>query len=519
MMKKKVLSLFAVAAFAVALMAGGAWASTLDIAVSDGTTADTDVDATAAGAYVVGSEWLAGQSGVVNVDLGNALPAPGGVAEDRSDILYTPSIDMGVNNVIVVTVANGALAPNTSYGLWDLNLDTPAKVADLVDFVADSNGNYTSLKFKFSAAVMVGHVLVFTEDGVTPAAANAPELRFTSAQLAAGNMTLQVTEAYDDTSLPLSAPLTIAETVAKAIAQLSAKVQYQTALSMYADGNATSVIDVEATPVSRSQFVAEATGDTPTATTSQAQILVASATVNNGINVNAASYTITLNGDQTAIANVELIDNTNSDTDDFTESTNSWSITSTFADNDLTKQGDNGIRITVDGTTIVDTATYTLDLVVHPDESGVADQQSLDDATAFVWTVNAMQARIPYILIETGGSGYSSFIEITNRGDQAANLSLDAVVSNADGSVNITESQNNVTTVPEHSVLVIREADLDTWLTAVDDTDIYRVGLKLTVVAPQNNVDISAYQKDAVGRTAIPVLYNTNNVNDGRVWQ
>jgi len=517
-MMKRFFSVLVIAALAIFVMAGGAWASQIDICQTGNNAVDADTDAQASGAYVVGSEWLAGQSGVVSVDLGYAVPSPGEDPEDRSDIIYVPSIDMGENNMIVVTVTNGALAPNTNYGLWDVSLETPAKVADLVDFIADSNGNYTTLKFKFSSPVTTGDVLVFTEDGLAPAEDNAPELRFTSAQLSAGNMTLQVTEAYDDTGNPLQAPLTSAETVAKAIPQLSAKIQYQSGAGpTYSDGNATSVIDVEADPVSRGKFVAETNGDTTT-TTSQAQILVEEAIVNNGINVDNASYTIRLNGNQDAISNVELI-NGEGGSDDFTEYTDYWRISSTFADYDLTTAGDNGVRITVNGTTVIQTATYSVDLTVDPAEGGVANQQSLDDETAFVWTVNAMQARIPYIIVETGGSNYTSFIEVTNRGSQDASISLDAVITNADGSTTTTENVSNVTTVPANSVLIIRESDLDSWFSAIDDTDLYRVGLLITVVAPQNSIDISAYQKDPVGRTEIPVLYNTNNANDGRVWQ
>jgi len=406
--------------------------------------------------------------------------------------------------------------------LW--NATKGELAADLVDFVADSNGNYTTLKFKFTDAANVGDILGFTEDGTDPDADNRPTLVFTNAQLSAGDMTLQVTEAYDDTGNPLSAPLTAAETVAKKADQLSAKVQYISAVGpVCTDGNATSVIDVESTPTSRSAFVDENTGDFTDSDTSvnasQAQILVEEAAVNNGINVANAAYTITLNGNQDAIDKVELIDNTKGDSDLFTEGTDSWSIDSTFADNDLTIPGDNGIRITVDGSTVINTATYTVDLDVDPDEAGVANQKSLDDETAFVWSINAMQARIPYVIVETGGTSYTSFIEITNRSSQDAEISLDAVVTRASDNTSAVETVSNVVTAPANSVLIIRETDLDDWLTSVDDTDLYRVGLVLTAVAPQNNIDISAYQKDPVGRTDLPVLYNTNNANDGRVWQ
>lgn len=507
-----------VALFVTTMAVGGAWASVLDIAASGATAVDADTDAAASGPYVVGSEWLAGQTGAVSVDLGSAVPSPGVVAADRSDILYVPSIDLGLNNVIVISVVNGALAANTDYGLWDLDLGTPAKVADLVDFETNAYG-YTKLKFKFNAAATVNDVLVLTEDGLLPAAGNAPELLFTSAQLATGPMTLQVTEAYDDTSLPLEAPKTGTETVAKRASQLSAKVQTENGGAGFVDGNSTSTIDVEAAP-SRAKFVAETgNSDTLTPTTSEAAVLVESAIVNNGIIVANAAYTLTLNGNQTAISKVELKDATGSDTDDFTENANNFTLTSTFADNDLTTPDDNVILITVNGTTVVDIANYTVDLVIDPNETGVANQTSLNDALAFAWTVNAMQARIPYMIVETGGDNYTFFMEITNRGANPAEVSLDAVISNADASVNTTETQTNVITLAANSVTIIREADLDTWLTNVDDTQLYRLGLTLTVVAPQNTVDVSAYQLDPSGRTDVPVLYNTNNNGDGRVWQ
>lgn len=508
---KKLFSSCAIALFVVALATSGAWAqSAIDIAAADGNVSDVDVNATAAGAYVVGTEWLAGQVGAVAVDLGNAIPAPGVAAADRSDIYYIPAIDIGVNHSIIITITNGAIAPNVNYVLYD---DVGgAAVATLIDFVADGGGNYTSMTFKFTGAVVTGTEVAMSEDGAAPAAGNRPVLVFTSAQLATGPMTLQVTQAYDDTSLPLNAPLTGPETVAMRTAQLSATVQYQTG-GVFINGNATSVIDVEATPVSRSQFVAEAAGEDTTLTSSTAAVRVASATVNNGVDVTLAAFTVTVNGTQGAIANVDMAGNL------FTPGTNDFTYSSTFALHDLTAAGVGAIDINVNGTSIVETATYTVTLVINPAEAGVADQTSLSQALAYVWTVNAMQARIPYMIAETGGSNYTFFLEITNRGTQSASVSVDAVISDADGTVNGTETANDVMTVPANSVIIVREDDLDSWLTLVDDTQLYRLGLVLTVVAPQNTVDITAYQIDPHGRTAVQVLYNTNNANDGRLWQ
>lgn len=510
-MMKKLFSSCAIALFVVALATGGAWAqSVIDIAAADTNAVDADVAGTAAGAYVVGTEWLTNQgTTAVTVDLGNCMTSPTVGPADRSDILYVPAIDIGINHTIVITVTNGAIAPSVNYGLYD---DTGAtQVADLIDFTADGSGNYTSMTFKFTGAVITGVEIAMTEDGNAPLAANRPTLVFTSAQLATGAMTLQVTEAYDDTSLPLSAPLTAAETVAMRTAQLSATVQYQTGAA-FTNGNATSVIDVEATPVSRSQFVNEGAGEDTTLTSSTAAVRVASATVNNGIDVSLAAFTVTVNGNQSAILNVDMGGNL------FTEGTSDFTYSSTFAIHDLTTAGAGAIDINVDGTSIVETATYTVDLSITP-SGWTSSLTSLDDELAYVWTVNAMQARVPYMICETGGTNYTFFLEITNRGTQSASLSIDAVISDADGTVNTTETQNDVTTVPANSVIIVREADLDGWLTSVDDTQLYRLGLVLTVVAPQNTVDITAYQIDTTGRTAVQVLYNTNNTNDGRLWQ
>ena len=107
----------------------------------------------------------------------------------RSNILYKPTIDLGVNSTFIVTVTNGAIAPNTAYGLWRIAGGAAGLVGDMVDFVADANGNYTSMTFKIVAATAVDAVLAFTEDSLVPGAANRPTLKFTAAQLAAGNMT------------------------------------------------------------------------------------------------------------------------------------------------------------------------------------------------------------------------------------------------------------------------------------------------------------------------------------------
>ena len=467
-------------------MAGAAWASSLSM------TAAT---------YTIGSEWLQGQAGAINVDLGDACPTPGTLPPayvDYADITYTPSIDMGINNVLVVKVTNGALAPNTSYALWD-GVGT-AKVADLVDFIADGSGNYTTLKFKFTATVLVNTVLTFTEDGLVPAAGNAPELVSSTTQLMTGAMTLQVTEAYDDTSLPLQAPLTGAVQVMRTAAQLSASVT-----------SASSVIDVESSP-SRSKFVSEGVGsDTPSTTSSRATVRVFNATVNQGLVLDSNdTYTITVNGNQTAISNIYLPAGAT-----VTEGANSWTIQSNFGANNLI--GGRYLTISVDGTNIVDTTTYTINLVINPDESGVADKTALNGAMAYTWTVNAMQAKVPY-LYHVPGSTWDSVLKVVNEGAASADINVDAIIHNTTDDVYTTASNVSFGSVAAGESVTFNGTDMvDNF--GLDLTKNYHFALTVTVVGPQNGVHMVAQHISPTGRANAPVLYNTRNANDGRVWQ
>jgi hypothetical protein len=146
----------------------------------------------------------------------------------------------------------------------------------------------------------------------------------------------------------------------------------------------------------------------------------------------------------------------------------------------------------------------------------------LDQAIADVWIVNAMQARIPYLLVDTrttGNSGYASFFELTNRSSQTARVSIDAIISNEDSTINVTESKTDALILEANSVTIIRQADLDAYFSLIDNTKLYRVALVLTVVAPQNSVDVTAWHIGPTTRTSAAVLYNTNNAADGRLWQ
>jgi hypothetical protein len=515
MKMKKFLGLLIVFFFVVTMMPGGAWASELDIALADSNAVDfPDVDATPSGPYVVGSEWLAGQSGGVDVDLGNAIQVPGSLqGVDRSDIYYEPSINIALGNTIRITVTNGAIETNTNYGLWASAGAITGRVARLTDFESGPLG-YISMLFQFDFEIDADTVLTLVPDGtLPPSSTNRPTLIFTHDQLTAGEMRLQVTDARDTNGQPLTAPRTGPETVAKRAAQLSAKVQFPTSISTptYSDGPATSVVDVEADP-SRAKFVVEVDGDTPTDIQSIAAVLVEDAIVNDGIFVAASSYILTLNDHQDAIENVQI----GSPVEDFTKVGDSWVLDTTMVNHPLIFPGFNNIVITVSGTQVINIQELTIDLVIDPAETEVNSQQSLSNETAFRWSINAMQAKIPYLALNF--TGFNSFIKVAVEGSNASDLSADAIIWNVTDNVTTTQQAVFIRNLPGPSLETIGEADLMTAF-GLDTSKSYHIELTLTVVAPQNTVQVSAFQKDTVGRTAIPVLYNTNNTADGRSWQ
>jgi hypothetical protein len=505
---KKILGLFFVL-FAVAFV----MSSEVCAASSVSTIASSN------GVYTFGSEWLAGQTADSPVNFNGAVITPGGATTWTSTIQYIPVIDLGINNTIKIRITNGAVKKTSgnTYTLW--NNTTGIRCATMIDYLADGNGNYTEMTFQFlqtvgptAPSVISGATLYMTEDtsGVTD-----PTFVTNFTLLSAGDTQVQVFKATDSTTQNLIAPLTAPASVITKIDQLSAKVQHLVSAS-YEDGNATSVINVEATPISRSKFVDEGILNDTRTTTSEFYVYVTPATVNNGILLDNASYTLTLGGDQTAINRVDL------DGLDFTRGSNQWNLTSTFASHNLRTHSHSDVSIRVNGSTIIDTASYTITLVITPAEAGVGARNVLTQATAAVWTVNAMQARIPYMLVDTrttGNSGYGSFFEITNRSSQDAKVSLDAIISNENGTSNEIETATDVMILPANSVTILRQENLDTWFTKIDNTKLYRVSLVLTVVAPQNMVDVTAWHIGPTTRTSANVLYNTDNILDGRKWQ
>ena len=528
-MKRILSTLFVVIAFTL-MMAIVAQAdsvptvSYLDIAA--GTAWDSDVDATPTGPFVVGSEWLQGQVGVTYLDLGSAIPAPGSSAVDRSNILYAPGVSITVGTSVIFRMTGGAIKANGgTYYLWNNN--AASECATLIDFTVDGNGNYTMMKFLFvessygagQPSMHVFDTASFVRTPAVASATNKPILGVTYAGLSGNSnmMYIKATEAYDVPGNPIAqVPTPNYEILVKMVDQLSADVRYRTGSATCTVGNATSTINVNATP-SRSKFISEgANTDTPNTTHSRFCVQVASAAVNVGIDLSGATYSMTVVGDQTAISGVTL------NSLAFTRTPGvSWTIASNFTAADLRVVGQSDVVFTVDGTTPINPAQYYVTLVINAG-TGYAAKTVLAGVLADVWTINAMQVRIPYLVIDTrtvGNNGFTSFFEVTNRTTLPASVSIDAIVTNATGTATSTESVANAFTVPANSVLLVSQGDLDSWFASIDNTQVWRVALVLYIQAPVNGADVAAYIISPTSRTATPVLYNTGNFLDDRLWQ
>lgn len=608
---KKCFGVIVVAVFAVAMMAGGAWAdecliSTLDIAACADDLAPTpahDPDTGADGPIVVGQEWLA-EFGEVALPLGNRRAYPCDAEGSLcSNIIYVPKTSATCRTRIVLKAENGG------FPICQQNLNFFNASGDIVAMSVSWKCEacdfecWNEITFEFIVDVVAGTNLALSCDS---AKMIQPKICFTNSSLSAGPMTIQIvaTESLLGTDK---------EIVAKKYdkPQFTARIDHrvvpykenerpkdcgdaqdcpdpepdvcQTGVNVE-PGPATSLIDLYA---GRTKFVPESCiiwqTDT-TERTSKVEILVEDAggvylppyimverKINEGICRTTdqdyggegdlhSSYTLTVNGTQEAISGVTL-DTLDKNcgflpaNEDFTLYSGVWKPTGdyviTFGEVDLANRLTNDLVIEVDCTTIIDAcARYGVTLEIIGNAFNTEDPSCtektwpgwsdflLADELAFAWDVDGLAVRIPYFVVETGGTNYTSAITVTNHSDKNVKLWMDAVWCNSDE----TECGHEVHActpfkeLEAQCVVIIREGDVDDLLEGVDDTDIYRTGLTLYLDCEQNDADITAVQKDPNGRTVMPALYKTNNkpliiregpdgylstgsTGDGRQWQ
>lgn len=475
---------------------------------------DVDVVGQAEGAVGL-SSLLAGSA--VNVDMTDAVA----LAAARS-IVYSPNTAISQNSTITFEVTNGAIAAEDASGgalplpsLFDVaNTEV---VGNLIDFTTDSDGNYTSLRFQ------VVNADLSADDGYNIAYDNGDDVTVvTNAGLAVGSsVSIAATSAQDPSAIPINQGVAPAENVVTVVTPL--KLTHR---------DVTSTINVEATP-SRGLFVADegATGgfddaEAETSTTISRASFDIEAVAELTPDLSTAGYTMTLSRD-----NVDGVDSVDLDiggaaalgagADELVLTNGEYVLTGGDA-SALTGSTavTHNLDITVSGTDVLQTGAWELNVDVDAG-TGFSAFSAVSAAETHEWDINGAQVKIPYHA--QNASGFVFFFNAVNESSNDAAIFADVIVENK--SQNTRESLTNVemgTAVANGSTTIGQQAIKDAIVAAggtMNDEDVYHVAMTLTVIAPQNAIQVAAFQKDAVGRTTVPVFVNTNNGDDGRKWQ
>jgi len=171
---------------------------------------------------------------------------------------------------------------------------------------------------------------------------------------------------------------------------------------------------------------------------------------------------------------------------------------------------------TLDGTSVLETRDFSLDVQMILADEAYSDFIS-DDEDAGSWTLNGMQAKIPYYLI---GNSYAwNFLKITNETVDDADVTIDATIQNLTTGVAETEV-SSASLVDEDGAAITASANSVTAVSTEDLTqtlglgsDSYLTSLTVTVNGPANSIHVTGHLFTSTGREALPVLYPTNTRN------
>lgn len=455
--------------------AGGAFASNVDVA---GT--------------VTGAVTLETLLGTVarTVDMEDALA----LVATRS-IVYSPNTNISQNSTITFQVTNGAiLAPANGApalaALYDQN--AAAVVGNLIDFTTDADGNYTTMRFQIVNADLV------STDGYNIGYVNGDDaIVRTNAGLTAGqSVSIAATSAQDPSAIAIAQGVAPAENVVTVIAGLASTVTV-----------ATSVIDVEATP-SRTAFVFEgALTDTP-ATVSSVATITTTNTAEITFDLTAASYELSVTRGDTANVTGSVFDG------GALEATR----VHTGVDADADLLGARTLELSVNGTGVLATGDWTANLVLDTAEL-TTNTTLLNAATSHQWSINGAQVKIPYHA--QNATGFNFFFNAVNESANDAALAADVIVQNTTAGTSCSVDGVALGTAASESSFTVGQAAIKAAINAegtcaIDDSSIYHVAMTVTAIAPTNQVQFAAFQKDAVGRTVVPVYVNTDG--NLRTW-
>ena len=495
-MKLKILSTVA----AVALLSTAATAaSQIDILLGADSAAiaipgaDVDVAGEVTGAVTVAKEVLVGATAEANL------------ATETRSVVYQPDINMGQNSIIEITVTNGAVKETAGNVLY---LSRGAEIGTMTDFLKDSNGNYTWMRFKITAAAGAtsGEALAITETE-TGLAADAIKVVANQGLTKGSKVTFQVTLAKDDTGSSQTSTLTAAENIMEVVDGITASVVTPVTVS---------TIDVDA---SRTQF----TGATTTSTSTAVAVATNGAEV--GLVLDAAEDTYDLvieRSDCSGLDDVAGSITLGSGTApaDFNATDCKWQWTGDFTDATgaaLAGAGDLA-TITVNGTDVLRTGDWKVSLTVEADEVLPAGTKitPLENETLLTWGINGSQFIVPYLHTQ---ADYGTYVVVTNTSTADAEVSLDVYSDKSlkGGQTQASMACSNITlaTIPANSTATYYPSDINSAIDATSgcanfSTTNERFMGQFSLVAPSNNIHAVAFQKDGInGKRSIPVLTNS----------
>jgi hypothetical protein len=397
--------------------------------------------------------------------------------DDATDLAALKAAAIGVINAETrATNATAAIAAINAV-VWNTNFattagdvqavnpivigDVGANVADLVDFGVDGNGDYEWVLFKLTAATAADAVLVFNDtDG--DHAANAVT-KFTKATIGAGDLTVALPEAKDDTGTVLSAPVAASKTL------VTTADQFDVDLTVALD-----TIDVEqdrlyfadgAMDAVTKNFVIDVTED---------------GTIDLGIDSTTADFEFSLAGNATGVDSVA-----------FTEAPIVGGDDSGALDEDLMITGtgitDFTTAITVDGETNLATRTVTATMMITPAEADTTDfylvGSAAAGATAFTWDLNGSEITFPYAPI--GYSHITTNFELANSGDQNGDVLITAFTREG-----VSYSGTLAGKAASESLTKISETEIYDALGLTEGTSL---SITFSTTAPDADIKITGY--------------------------
>lgn len=421
-------------------------------------------------------------------------------------INYSSPVDLKAKSTLIFKFVGGAVGANTTMALLR-DVGGNFEVAGTVtDFVADADGNYTSVKFQLNDGITgdqvdADEVLVVgdSSDATDPAVlANLTQPSFIVAD-GSSSLTVSVPEVRDDNAQLLNAPTAGSETVATVTAQYELTVTKNT-----------DKIDVD---LQRLGFTAATAGDDADTTTSFGVLGLDLTNANfTGVankDYPAANFTYTIAGTQEAITDIDGVAALTYDEDD-----NEWtSAVDALAD---LLAADESVTGTVDGETEIEEASYPVTLTVAATTAGgtYGDTKAFamtTDTTLLDWKLNAATAMIPYMPYGTATtpSNISQVIYLTNKGTAEGRIFVDVWAQ--DGEKVLSNVQLTGMTVPNGITQL--GSQLKTLLDA-EGVENEKVTIKVVAEIPQT--DLEVYSSYNVGGSDRGFVINDSNVTSDR---